>query len=209
MEEKVCESIVKKILKLEEFSKPMKAPAFLFIFRQSTKEDWKGTAYWFGFHILGALMPIWATACILMFLRQPVHLFDLAKNGEFALYSAAFIGPAILAIINYSRKHRYVLGPGSAFLAIAILLLSAFIYAIVASFTTRHEEGVLNMGLVVRVSYALFSISLLMSLLVAFIENQAANLNLRDEEAKDQKLLQARFQTRLAKEEKEEEHGGQ
>ncbi len=182
----------------------MRIPAVVFVFRQSTMEDWKDTAYWFGFHVMGALMPIWATVVVTVFLRQPVSLFDLAKNGEFALYCAALIAPAILIIIKYSRKHRYVLGPGSAFFAIAVLLLAAFIYAIVASFTTRHEEKALNLDLVVRVSYALFAVSLVLSAIVAFIENQATNVNLRDEEAKDQQLLKARFEARL----KEEEHGG-
>src|SRR5262249_3377623 len=117
----------------------------------------------------------------------------------------ALIAPAILVVIKYSRKQRYVLGPGSAFIAVAILLLAACIYAIVASFTTLHEEKSLDMILIVRFSYVLFVVSLIISWVVACIENQAINVNLRNEEAKEQQQLSARFEARL----KEQEDAGQ
>jgi hypothetical protein len=53
-----------------------------------------------GYNLLGSLMPIWGTYFVLKLHQQPFHLNDFVKHGEFALYTAAFLAPALQLVVS-------------------------------------------------------------------------------------------------------------
>ena len=165
--------------------------------KQSSWDDWRETLYWLGFNVLGGMVPTWGTALILRLRGQQILYSDFAKHGELALYSAAFLAPALLVIFRYARRSRYVLGAGTALVAVACLLVSAFVYATASSAAINPSDRPIDVPYLVRFSSELLILSLIVALLVAFVENQATNLNLREVEEKQREDLRKRFEQKL------------
>src|SRR5262249_32069837 len=86
-------------------------------------------------------MPIWATLVLLKLHSQPLHFNDFIKHGEFVLYAAAFLAPALQSVVRYSRDSKYVLGTGAALFAVVGLVISGIIYAGVAGGTPSFTEA--------------------------------------------------------------------
>ena len=174
----------------------MKPVGLITAIYQSSWDDWKETIYWLGFNVLGGLLPTWGTALLLRLRGQQIIYSDFARHGEFALYSAAFLAPALLVIFRYARRSRYVLGAGSALLAVAGLLVSAFVYATATSASVSPNEPI-DIGYLVPFSVCLLVFSFVLAFLAAFMENQAANLNLHEVEEKQQESLRKKFEQKL------------
>jgi len=165
--------------------------------KQSSWEDWKETLYWLGFNVLGGLLPTWGSALLLRLRGQQLVYSDFAKHGEFALYSAAFLAPALLVIFRYVKRSRYVLGAGSGLMAVSGLLVSALVYATAASASANPTDHAIDVGYLVAFSTGLLVFSLIVALLVAFVENQATNLNLQQVESRQQEELRTKFERKL------------
>lgn len=165
--------------------------------RQSSWDDWKETLYWLGFNVLGGLLPTWGTALVLRLRGQRILFADFARHGEFALYSAAFLAPALLVIFRYARRSRYVLGAGSGLMAVAGLLVCALVYATATSAAINPSEHSVDVPYLVNFSTSLLVLSLVLALLVAFVENQAMNLNLREVDSRQREDLKKKFDEKL------------
>lgn len=74
-------------------------------------------------------MPIWGALFLLRLHRTPFHWVDFASHGEFGIYAAALLAPAIYQILKSIRKDRFPLRTGSVLLALVGILTAAFIYA--------------------------------------------------------------------------------
>ena len=81
------------------------------------------------YNFLGSLMPIWATFFLLKLHHQRFYLNDFVKHGEFALYTAAFLAPALQLVVRNIRSSKYVLGTGAVLFAVAGLVFSGIIYS--------------------------------------------------------------------------------
>ncbi len=168
--------------------------------RQSSLEDWKETLNGFGFNVLGALLPSWGTALLLPLFGHELLYGDFAKHGEFALYSAAFLSPALFVILRHMKKGRYVLGSGFALFVVAGLLASALVYAGVtsaapiANATTMSNSQSLNDRYLVVLSTLLLLFSLVVTMLVSFVENKTATFNMQEVESQEQDKLREKFE---------------
>lgn len=181
-----------------------KRPGIIEALIHSTWDDWRETFYWFGFNVLGGLMPIWATPFLLRIHKQRIAYAELVSHGEFALYSAAFLAPVLLVIFRIRRRDRYILGPGIGLLALAALLFCAFIYSTAASTAGTPSQQSLDVDFVVQSSSVIFAVTIVLALLVAFVENRATNLNLREMETRERETLRTKFDDKMG-----EENGGQ
>jgi hypothetical protein len=175
----------------------MRTVGLIAAIKQSSWEDWKETLYWLGFNVLGGLFPTWSSALLLRMRGQQLVYSDFAKHGEFALYSAAFLAPALLVIFRYAKRNRYVLGAGSGLMAVSGLLVSALVYATAASAAATPTEHSIDMAYLVAFSTGLLVFSLIVALLVAFVENQATNFNLQEVESRQQEELRTKFEKKL------------
>ncbi len=176
----------------------MRQPQIIYAIKSASWEDVRETAYWLGFNVLGGLMPIWGTFVLLRIYGQEIRYADMARHGEFALYSAAFLAPALQIIFRHVRSTKFVLGAGSGLVGIAGLVVAALSYAGIATALLRPTEAPpLNLSFVVRFSTGLLILSIGFALLVAFVENQSINFNIRELERKSEDELKARFQARI------------
>lgn len=139
-------------------------------------------------------MPIWGTYFLLKLHHQHFLLNDFVKHGEFALYTAAFLAPALQLVVRNIKDSKYVLGTGSVLFALAGLVVAVNIYSGVVVGVSSPEQ--IDETFLFRVSIILFSSSLGFAVLVALIENQVANPNVTGSEAADRRALNERFSER-------------
>ena len=74
-------------------------------------------------------MPIWGAFFLLRLHHTPFLWGDFARHGEFGIYAAAFLAPAIYQILKSIKRDTFPLKAGSVLLAVFGILTSAFIYA--------------------------------------------------------------------------------
>jgi hypothetical protein len=140
-----------------------------------------------GYNLLGSLMPIWGTYFLLQLHHQHFVLNDFIKHGEFALYTAAFLAPALQLVVRNIRDAKYVLRPGAVLFAVAGLVVSGIIYSGVVVGVPSPQQ--IDEEFLFKVSIILFASSLAFAVLVTLIENQQLNPNVTKSEADDRKAL--------------------
>jgi uncharacterized membrane protein YhaH (DUF805 family) len=159
----------------------------LFTIRSASWRSWWQTLLWVGYNLLGSLMPIWGTYFLLQLHHQNFVLNDFIKHGEFALYTAAFLAPALQLVVRNIRDAKYVLGTGAVLFAVAGLVVSGIIYSGVVVGVPSPQQ--IDESFLFKVSIILFASSLAFAVLVTLIENQQLNPNVTKSEADDQKAL--------------------
>ena len=73
---------------------------FRTIFKDSRRENWSDGFQWLGWHLICGLMPIWITLILLRSFRQGIEVQVFTNNGEFALYSASFLGTCFYVVMK-------------------------------------------------------------------------------------------------------------
>jgi len=71
------------------------------------------------------------------------------------------------------------------------------VYATAASASANPTDHAIDVGYLVAFSTGLLVFSLIVALLVAFVENQATNLNLQQVESRQQEELRTKFERKL------------
>jgi hypothetical protein len=163
----------------------------IFAIRSASFRIWFQTLQWLGYNLLGSLMPIWGTYFLLRLHHQQFYLNDFVKHGEFALYTAAFLTPALQLVVTNIRNAKYVLGTGTVLFALAGLVVAVNIYSGVAVGLPSPQQ--IDEHFLFLVSVILFLSSLAFAFLVTLIEYQVANPNPRKSEAEDSRELNERF----------------
>lgn len=132
-------------------------------------------------------MPIWGTYFLIRLHRQHFQLNDFVKHGEFALYAATFLAPALQSVVRNIRDAKYLLGTGAVLIAVFGLLISVVLYSGVvvgANYPQQVDEYFL-----MSTSVGLFALSLGFAVLVTLIENEQLNPNPHKKEAVAQTIL--------------------
>ncbi len=120
-------------------------------------------------------MPIWGAFFLLRLHRIPFLWVDFARHGEFGLYAAAFLAPAVYQILKNIRRDKFPLKGGAVLLAVAGILMAGFLYAgtnpqfgaTPASSQATHVDEIY----LVKVSGGLLACAFIFSFLVMLIEN--------------------------------------
>ena len=102
------------------------------LLHDSEKEDWFGGFSWLGFSCVCGLMPIWITVLILLLFSQELKVTLFTNNGEFALYSASFVGSSLYLVMQDWKNKSFPSMGAFSLLLISILACSAVMYALVA-----------------------------------------------------------------------------
>jgi hypothetical protein len=151
------------------------------VLRDSAKEHWTDTLLWFIFTIFASLLPVWGSYLILRLFSLPIVFYDFVRNGEFALYSAALLAPALYLIVKefgppFIHRTTFV------FLAVFALFVSGLVFASVtaiSSTSTVSANSSLKVGTVplmidrdfmISVSLFLFSFTAFFSFLVRLVD---------------------------------------
>lgn len=163
------------------------------------RETWRHTISWLGFNVLGSFMPIWGSFFLLKLYGQPFNWNDFVKHGEFALYTASFLAPALQVVIRNIRDARYVLGSGSVLLALFGLLCSAIIYASIATSIAAKLSSTIQIDepFLFQVSFILFPVSFTFAVVVTLIENQMSTPNVSAIEKDQREELRERIEHKI------------
>ena len=141
------------------------------------------------FELVFALLPVWGTMLLLRVLSRPMDWGDFVVHGEFAIYSAALVGPSIHQIWQLRRKPR---APGLGFLLLAIigLLASTLIFAASVLGTLIPEFGEIDRDFMSWVSILLFSASICFVYLVKVLDNIHTSADVPGEAHRDVDALE-------------------
>jgi hypothetical protein len=171
----------------------------LYAVQVASWENWRDTISWLGFNVLGSFMPIWGSFFLLRLSGQAFVIRDFMKHGEFALYTAAFLAPALQLIVRNLRNKRYILRTGSVLLCLAGLLISAIVYAGVVTMTgpPGFSAQRLNEEFLFRTSWIIFPASLIFVLGVTLLQNQMENPNVPEIEESQEAQLRKRFERKV------------
>jgi hypothetical protein len=159
----------------------------------SSVEHWRQALLWAFSNAVGSFMPIWGAFFLLRLHRIDFRFADFARHGEFALYAAAFLAPAVYQILRNMRREKFPLKAGSILLALAGILMTAFIYAGTnPQFgATPTNGGQLDEHYLMTVSGSLLSIAFLFSFLVMLIDNVTNDPDLGVSDRVNQAFLEA------------------
>jgi hypothetical protein len=166
--------------------------------RSTTPTHWTEAASWLGFSVLGGLVPIWGQIILLTLFSRPFGMFDLLKHGEFVLYSAAFIAPALYLVIKDFREIRFVRRQLFVLIAGFVLFIAALVYAGLVTVTNFSEQlealrHVVNENFLLWVSLILLPVSVIYAYLVTVLDNHRSDPNIRAEVEGNQRQLEKQF----------------
>lgn len=112
---------------------------FRTIFKDSRRENWSDGFQWLGWHLICGLMPIWITLILLRSFRQGIEVQVFTNNGEFALYSASFLGTCFYVVMKDFKKKSFPNRGAISLLLVPLLLFSALMYSMVALLNLLQE----------------------------------------------------------------------
>jgi hypothetical protein len=156
----------------------------------STK-SWHRTITWFGFNLLGGLMPLWGTLLLWELHSQGFTFYDFVKHGEFALYAAAFLAPSLQQIASNIKDTKYVLGAGTVLVAVTGLVIAVLIYS--GAQPPQHVDPTM----LTRWSLILLPASILFSVFVTLIQHQMRDPDLGAAENEAVANLSSRLKGKL------------
>jgi hypothetical protein len=162
-----------------------------FTIRKASARSWWQTLLWVGYNMLGSLMPLWGTYFLLKLHHQAFHVNDFSKHGEFALYTAAFLAPALQLVLRNIKDAKYVLGTGAVLFAVAGLVVAVNVYSGVVVGVAPPDT--IDELFLLQVSIILFLASLGFAVVVTLVENSILNPNVRKADAEDRKVLEGKF----------------
>ena len=167
--------------------------------KTASRENWRDAISWLAYTVLGTFLPLLASFFLLGLRHQEFHLNDFLRHGEFALYTAAFLAPALQLIVRSMRTSGYVLGTGSVLISVFGLVLSAIVYSgvVTSSGLPSGVSQILDERFLFWISILMLPASLAFSLVVNLMENQRMSPNFDELEAHSRQNLAEQFQKKL------------
>jgi len=157
-------------------------------------KHWREAFLWAFSNVVGSFMPIWGAFFLLRLHHTPFLWVDFARHGEFGIYSAAFLAPAIYQILKSIRRDKFPLKTGSVLLALFGILMAAFIYAGTnPQFAPNAavQSGTVDEAYLMRISGTLLLLAFTFSFLVTLMDAVASEPDLGYADKVNQVLLQA------------------
>lgn len=128
-------------------------------------KHWWETVKWLLFTVLGSLLPVWGSWFLLRLFSQEIRWIDFFKDGEFALYSAALIAPALYLILKENFKIPFLQRHLCGFLAFFFLICSLLIFSAVTALSANESLGkavILNESFLVKTSITIFALTVIL-----------------------------------------------
>ncbi|MDP2278702.1 MAG: hypothetical protein Q8K51_10810, partial [Nitrospirota bacterium] len=163
-------------------------------FRIATKEHWWDAIISMLFTLFGSLLPLWASYILLKVLASKFSFTDFIDHGEFALYSAALLSPALYIIgkdrtpagFPYRIFFILILPMGLLF---ATLVFSGVVFATV----TQNQPLNLNKEFLRNSTVILLILSVLFPFLINVLDNIRREPDMRTIKAHEMKKLEDQF----------------
>lgn len=168
--------------------------SFLAALRAAKWDHWREALVLMGYTLLGGLAPLWIGWIVLALTHGHPQVIDFASHGEFALYTAALLAPAIYLIVHERSETPFTNQALFVLLALAGILVSVAAYGLVAPETSKVMTfSNLDRASLADLSVDLFLGSVVYALLVSTLDNVRTTPPVRDIVAQQQRDLEADF----------------
>jgi hypothetical protein len=97
------------------------------VLRNVKRKHFWAAFLWLTWNMIFGLLPIWVTALSLMLLGGGSVVSSAVQNGEFALYSASYVGAAWYFVVYESRKENRFPAQLPLHIISVVLLITALI----------------------------------------------------------------------------------
>src|SRR5437588_3999549 len=75
-------------------------PNLISVLKTSESQDWWESSSWLLYNLIGGLLPMWGGLLLLYIFGHHDRWQQLISRGEFALYSAALLAPAVYVVLK-------------------------------------------------------------------------------------------------------------
>jgi hypothetical protein len=110
--------------------------------RDSNSEHWSEALQWLLWNVIGGLVPIWLPLIIIYFFQQKISLSIFTDHGEFALYSASFLGTALYVVLKDFHIEPFPNRSIITIILFILLLISTLIFSLVALTEIFYKVGI-------------------------------------------------------------------
>lgn len=153
--------------------------------RLARLKDWMDALWFHGFSALGGLAPVWLGAILLILFSVELKSGQFIDRGEFAIYCAATVAPALFTILRTREGPSFPDPVPFGFVFSFLLLVSAAVFAgVTAAGSIPGAPLRINIEFLRWSTVALYCISLIMAFISSVIEN-ALNVDAKDIEQAD------------------------
>jgi hypothetical protein len=159
----------------------------------AVKSNWKEATKWLLFTYVGGLIPVWGGYIIFNLYAKDASLSKFSDHGEFALYSAAMLAPALYYILKDLKTSTFIYRHFFALVCIVCLLVSALLYVGVASVSVGQIPATIDLDFLRGITWVLFLIASLMSFLVTALDSSRTLRDIQTERARAFKNLEQQF----------------
>lgn len=166
----------------------------------SKANDWKDGFIWIAWHFFCGLMPIWITLLLLRIFKQSIEMQVFTNNGEFALYSASFLGTCFYIVQRDFRKNQFPSRSLIALIIVPLLIFSSLMYSIVALLNLiidTNTTTILNQfdrEFLRNASLVVLPLVFTISLLIVVADNVIGNADIKEMAKEDLKQLDSEFE---------------
>ena len=147
------------------------------LYYDSEGQDWANGLQWLLWNFLCGLLPIWISLFGLAFLNQDIVMSVFTNNGEFALYSASFLGSCFYIIMQDFKKKSFPSRGSLSLILIPLLVLASCMFSFVALFNILQSAKLIsstiifNRDLVRVLSVILLPVVVIISYFVVVSDN--------------------------------------
>jgi len=167
--------------------------------RTTERDQWVDTI-WSTFYLLaGSLVPIWLGGYILLpVFNRTFNWTDYAQHGEFALYSAAIIAPALRVIakdldtFHFNNRQTFLFF-GSILLAASVALYSG----VISGFGIPQWEATFNKSRLLYLTVGLLVLSIIYSFFVMLLDHPIDPSTFKQTRDKQEERLDQEFSRAL------------
>lgn len=167
---------------------------------QSKVKDWRDGGAWLAWHVICGLMPIWITLLLLVIFKQDVEMQAFTNNGEFALYSASFLGSCFYIVLRDFRKNQFPSRNIFALIIVPLLLFSSLVYSFVALLNLIVDTGLIfplnqfNREFLRYSSLVILPFVFIISLLIIVTDNVIGEMDIKELAKENLKRLDYEFE---------------
>ena len=147
------------------------------VLKHSNKKHWIDALVWLLWSIVCGLIPLWVTILILYLIGSTTSYYVLLDDGEFMLYSAAYLGGAFYIVL---RDFKNVSFPSKDLIAlsmVALLITSTLTYSLITVDVVPESSSTLIFfdlfidNAITRISLVVLPITMIFTFIIMVAEN--------------------------------------
>jgi hypothetical protein len=158
-------------------------------FRSQGKE----AAKLMSFTYLGGLFPLWGGYLLFKLYHRVPSIENFTDHGEFAIYSAATLAPALYYILKDMKTSTFLYRHFFGLLCVIGLGISVLFYVAVISISVGQIPTTIDFDFLRTVTWILFATSVIISFCVTILDNDRTFRDIKGESRRELNELEQEF----------------